>query len=201
MEDHKQHLSCGLARRGAAVLAVALLLLCLSVSAQAQTLSVLHTFTGGADGSIPGTNLVMDRRGNLYGTTQKNPLGFGEVFELTKHGSSWVLSTLYVFAGGDGADPSGLIMGSDGSLYGTNSGGGHGEWGTVFKLTPPATACKSATCRWSFTKLYDFTGQADGGGPYGQLVEQNGNLYGATLYGGNPPNGVRPTMAAVRSTS
>jgi uncharacterized repeat protein (TIGR03803 family) len=158
-------------------------------AAPAQTLTVLHTFTGGADGSTPGTNLVMDSRGNIYGTTQSNPLGFGEVFELVKHGSSWVLYTLYVFAGGDGSNPSVLMMGSDGSLYGTNSGGGHGEYGTVYKLTPPATACKSASCRWSYTKLYDFTGQSDGGNPFGQLVERNGNLYGTTLYGGEYPNG------------
>ena len=85
--------------------------------------------------------------------------------------------------------PSGLMMGSDGNLYGTNSGGGHGEAGTVFKLTPPATACKSARCPWSFTKLYDFTGQSDGAAPIGQLVEQNGNLYGTTVEGGNYPNG------------
>ena len=161
------------------------ILLIATTAAQAQTLTVLHTFTGGADGSTPGTNLVMDSRGNIYGTTQNNPRGFGEVFELVKHGSSWVLYTLYVFAGGDGSNPSGLMMGSDGSLYGTNSGGGHGEAGTVYKLTPPATACKSATCRWSFTKLYDFTGGADGGGPRGQLVERNGSLYGATQLGGH----------------
>jgi len=164
-------------------------ILFLSAAAHAQTFNTLHEFTGGADGLWPGTNLVMDGRGNIYGTTQRNPQGFGGVFELTKHGSSWTLSTLYVFAGGDGSEPSGLMMGSDGSLYGTNTYGGHHEVGTVFKLTPPATACKSATCRWSFTKLYDFTGQTDGGYPFGQLVERNGNLYGTTLYGGDPPNG------------
>src|SRR5579863_4846813 len=69
------------------LLLISLFTLFLFISAaQAQTLTVLHTFTGGADGSIPGTNLVMDGRGNIYGTTQRNPLGFGEVFELEKHG-------------------------------------------------------------------------------------------------------------------
>ena len=181
--------SCSLKQYVVVAAALAFLFLAAVGAAQGQSFQVLHTFTGGADGSIPGTNLVMDHRGNLYGTTQQNPQGFGEVFELTKHGSSWVLSTLYVFAGGDGSGPSGLMMGSDGSLYGTNTYGGHHEAGTVFRLTPPANACKSATCHWSFTKLYDFTGKDDGGAPFGQLVEQNGNLYGTTLYGGNPPNG------------
>lgn len=174
-------------------LAIAIVAMCLlpaiATAAHSQSLTVLHTFSGLGDGYTPGTNLVMDRRGNVYGTTQRNSLGFGEVFELTKRGSSWVLYTLYVFAGGDGSNPSGLMMGSDGSLYGTNSSGGHGESGTVFKLSPPASVCKSASCPWSFTKLYDFTGKDDGSGPRGQLVEQNGNLYGTTLYGGSPSNG------------
>jgi uncharacterized repeat protein (TIGR03803 family) len=31
--------------------------------------TILHTFTGGADGSNPYTSLIMDKEGNLYGTT------------------------------------------------------------------------------------------------------------------------------------
>jgi len=160
--------------------------------AHAQTFTVLHEFTGGADGSRPGTNLVMDGRGNLYGTTAANPPnGFGGVFELTKHGSSWVLSTLYVFSGSDGTGPTTLIRGSDGNLYGTSSAGGGGGpcgglgCGSAFRLTPPPTACKSVSCPWSLTVLHHFTGQADGGDPLGQLVERNGNLYGTTRFGGD----------------
>lgn len=191
MNRREQLASCNHLLRQCAVIAGALAFLFVAgaSAAHAQTLTVLHTFTGGADGATPGTNLVMDSRGNIYGTTSGNPRGFGEVFELVKHGSSWVLYTLYVFAGGDGSEPSGLMMGSDGNLYGTNTSGGHGEYGTVYKLTPPASVCKSASCPWSYAKLYDFTGQTDGGNPYGQLVERNGNFYGTTLYGGEYPNG------------
>lgn len=158
----------------------------------AQTYTVLHSFTGGGDGGDPGTNLVMDRAGNLYGTTYSDGIdGLGGVFKLARGRSGWILHPLYVFTGTDGSGPSSLIMGPDGSLYGTNSGGGGGGpcggggCGTVFRLTPPATVCKSVECPWSATILYHFTGQADGGVPLGVLADQAGNLYGTTRFGGN----------------
>jgi len=163
----------------------------------AQTYTVLHSFTGGGDGGDPGTNLVMDRAGNLYGTTYSaGSDSFGGVFKLVHGRTGWVLYPLYAFTGTDGSSPQGLIMGPDGSLYGTNSGGGGGGscggagCGTVFKLTPPATVCKSAECSWSATILHHFTGQADGGTPLGALVYQAGNLYGTTRFGGSAGSGV-----------
>lgn len=43
------------------------ILLVTTIAADAQTLSVLHEFTGGSDGSGPYSTLVMDHTGNLYG--------------------------------------------------------------------------------------------------------------------------------------
>jgi hypothetical protein len=40
-----------------------------ALSAQAQTFSVLYTFTGQADGGQPIGGLIRDAQGNLYGTT------------------------------------------------------------------------------------------------------------------------------------
>jgi hypothetical protein len=37
---------------------------------QAQTYSVLYTFTRGTDGAGPRTGLIRDFKGNLYGTTR-----------------------------------------------------------------------------------------------------------------------------------
>jgi len=88
----------------AELVAVMLLVLLVVISqlAQAQTLSVLHTFTGGADGAGP-VGLTIDAAGNLYGTTGSGGLagcevfGCGIVFKLSRAGSGWTLSPLYTF--------------------------------------------------------------------------------------------------------
>ena len=86
-------------------------------------------------------------------------------------------------AGKDGAGLySDLTLDSQGSLYGTTSGGGtHGQ-GVVFKLTPGSDG------RWSETVLHDFPSSADDGqGPVGGLiVNAAGDLYGTTEGGGGP---------------
>jgi uncharacterized repeat protein (TIGR03803 family) len=54
-----------------------------------------------------------------------------------KIGTNGALTSLYSLTGGnDGGSPyGGLVQGSDGSFYGTTSGGGQGGAGTVFRLT------------------------------------------------------------------
>ena len=74
-------------------------------SAQGQTLTVLHNFTGGQDGSHPETALTLDRAGNLYGTAAFGGLGSGTVFKLTRRSQSWVFNVLYRFQSSDGGDP------------------------------------------------------------------------------------------------
>ena len=44
--------------------------------------SGIYSFTGGADGDFPGTTLVIDKAGNLYGTSNTSPFG-GVVFKFT----------------------------------------------------------------------------------------------------------------------
>ena len=51
--------------------------------ATAQTFTVLHSFTGGADGSNPAAGLAMDAAGNLYGTASTGGNGYGTVYKLT----------------------------------------------------------------------------------------------------------------------
>ena len=163
--------------------------------AQAQTFKVLHVFTGEQDGGTPIAELTMDRAGNLYGTAfyggvqschTSSGTGCGTVFKLTKKGSGWVFTPLYDFAGnGDGANPAGkVVFGPDGTLYGTTYEFG-GYSGTVFNLKPPPTSCRAALCSWNQTLLYGFSGESDGGNPYGGVVfDKAGNLYGATFSGG-----------------
>jgi uncharacterized repeat protein (TIGR03803 family) len=106
----------------------------------AGDLTVLYTFSGGADGNDPNDPLAIDAKGNLYGTTAggfiSNESPFGSVFELTASGKFIVLHNLN--GATDGQTPfSGLIRDAAGNLYGTAFAGGENGLGhgTVFKVT------------------------------------------------------------------
>ena len=166
-----------------------LLLAVLSHTAYAQTFSVLHDFTGGADGLGPRDSLTIGPGGVVYGTAEFGGThGNGTVFKLSQVNSHWVFSTLYDFAGGsDGADPiGGVVIGPGGALYGTTQQGGPENDGTVFALTPPPTFCRSLTCYWNETILHTFTGAPDGFNPWGETLvfDAAGNIYGTTTNGG-----------------
>ena len=131
--------------------------------------------------------------GSLYGTTGHGGAlgscfkaqGCGTVFQLSppaQPGDNWVLTTLYKFTGPDGADPVGtLVFNSFGSLYGTTDVGGANGYGTVFELTPPATAGG----KWSESLIYSFHGR-DGARPRGQpIFDTHGALYLTTQFGGS----------------
>ncbi len=174
-------------------LAIVLTILTIAPMAQGQTLTVLHTFTGGGDGGTPTAGLTIDQAGNFYGTTSMGGAGYGTVFKLSRSGTGWILSTLYSFQGGDdGGNPyAGVVFGPDGALYGTSSDYDiKGGFGTVFSLRPPASACHSVSCPWTKTVLYHFTGGADGANPgYGDLAfDAAGNIYGTTFSGGGGAN-------------
>jgi uncharacterized repeat protein (TIGR03803 family) len=170
-----------------AAMLVAMLTTIGSLPAEAQTYAAIYSFTGGHDGGNPEAGLSIDRAGNLYGTALDGGVGFGTAFKLAHKNSNWIFNPLYSFAGGsDGAGTySRVIFGPDGSLYGVTYGT-DGGFGTIFKLQPPATACKSALCAWTETVLYRFTGGSDGANPEGDLTfDQAGNIYGVTLRGGD----------------
>lgn len=166
------------------------------LSLQAQSFTVLHTFTGAADGSAPYGSVTLDGHGNLYGTTFTGghngtgcgSSGCGTVFKLMRSGSGWIFSPLYQFQGaGDAANPySGVAVGPDGSLYGTTSLGGSFGLGTVYNLRPPARAVGNALGGWSERVLYAFSGALDGAYPgLGTLVfDSSRNMYGTAEQGG-----------------
>jgi len=137
--------------------------------------SVLHTFTGGADGNRPAAGLVQDSEGNFYGTTAGGGANlFGVVFKLSSTGEE---SVLYSFKGGrDGEGPvAPLIRDESGNLYGTTEYGGvrvsQYSCGTVFRVSSTAKE----------TVLHRFTGYTDGCNPTTALVrDAEGNLYGTT---------------------
>jgi hypothetical protein len=145
------------------------------------TQTTLYSFTGGNDGANPQADLMMDAKGNLYGTTYSGGAsGQGVTFQLVRHKvkDTWKFRTMWSFTGGnDGGVPAGsLSMDSAGNLYGTTTQGGIGVVGTVFELTPA-----SAGKKWIERVLYNFTGNNDGGEPMGNvLLGSDGNIYGTT---------------------
>ena len=149
--------------------------------------TVLYSFAGGADPNLPYAGVIIDKAGNLYGTTELGgAYNQGTVFELTPNpDGTWTENLLYSFTGGaDGGQPSaGLIFDAAFNLYGTTNFGGGGSCslgcGTVFELTP-------ASGSWTESVLYTFTGGSDGREPYARMVfDAAGDLYGTTLLGGN----------------
>ena len=162
------------------------------------TESVLHTFTGGADGAFPSGGLIFDAAGNLYGTTIDGgggtacgSGGCGTVFKLAPNPDGiWTESVLHTFTGvPDAASPNaGLIFNATGNLYGTTVYGGAAAecyyssqgCGVVFKLAPNSDGT------WAESVLYSFTGGADGSNPdAGLIFDAAGNLYGTTEMGGD----------------
>ncbi len=179
--------------------AVVFALIVLATPAQAQTYSMLHSFTHGADGAFPIAGLTMDAAGNLYGTayyggSAPNCFYCGTVFKLAPKGSGWIFTTLYSFNGQDGALPGArVIFGPGGSLYGTTVYGGTGHCpGTVFSLRPQARACQTASCPWAETVLYNFCSNNpyDGWDANDIAFDPAGNLYGTTSQGGPTGHGV-----------
>ncbi len=152
----------------------------------AGTLATLYNFCSAGspcpDGADPG-GVVQATDGNFYGATSLGGAAYGDgtIFKITPAGT---LTTLYSFCAQtncpDGNEPSGLVQGTDGNLYGTTyEGGAYSSscngygCGTVFKITPAGT----------LTTLHSFAG-SDGSNPGGLIQATDGNFYGATLTGG-----------------
>jgi uncharacterized repeat protein (TIGR03803 family) len=137
-----------------------------------------------SDGAHPAAGLTFAGVDTVVGTAQNGGTnGNGTVFAINTDDSSF--TTLYTFSAytnytnSDGANPlGGLIISSNGVLYGTASGGGAGSDGTVFALNADGTG---------FTNLYSFTGfssNTDGANPFAGLVLSGNTLYGTTHSGG-----------------
>jgi uncharacterized repeat protein (TIGR03803 family) len=160
-------------------------------TANAQTFSVIHTFTGGGDGGFPTAGVTL-RAGVLYGTASIGGTGKGTVYEITRSGSNWTTVPISLLSTG-GKGPEGrVVFGPDGHPYGTTQGcPGDVCDGTVFNLIVPLTICKTANCFWKENVLYSFpTGGADGNRPNGDLIwDPQGNIYGTTMAGGLQASG------------
>lgn len=106
------------------------------------TFTILHIFTGtNGDGANPTSSPILDKAGNLYGTTSgggattcPNPAGgafCGVVYEISASGTETIL---HQFSGQDGSVPMGPLTLWKGVLYGMTETGGTNASGTVFAL-------------------------------------------------------------------
>jgi uncharacterized repeat protein (TIGR03803 family) len=162
--------------------------------AKAQTYNVIYSFTGHASAMHPIAGVTVDQRGDLYGTTAwGGAFDGGTAYELRRAGADFVFGVIHNFGGGtDGSFPwDAPTIGPNGTLYGTTGIGGTSGDGTVFNLQPPASVCRSVSCFWDETTLYNFTRQGDGGNPQaGVVFDGEGNLYGTNVNGGGGQVGV-----------
>ena len=157
--------------------------------------TALYSFcaqTNCPDGSNPAGPLVQGVDGNLYGLTTNGGFnrfcqyGCGTMFKITLSGK---FTSVFDFCAktncaNEGRNPQqGLTSAPSGDFYGTTSGGGKPQEGTVFKITPSGT----------LTQLYAFyslPNGADGWDPQAPLTfGADGNIYGTAVRGGTNKNG------------
>ena len=138
------------------------------------TLTTLHAF---GVWSLTRSTLVLGPDGYFYGATREGgstPTG-GTLYKIDSNGN---FVQLHEFTDpADGAHPNGLMLGTDGNLYGTAEHGGTTPQhaGTLFRVTPSG----------SFTVLHRFDTTVDGANPTSVPYEAgDGTLYGTTWFGG-----------------
>ena len=165
-------------------LLVCALTLIVEPTAQAQSLTVLHSFAHDRLGYEPYAGLIQDARGNLYGTTDNGgDGGVGSVYRVTRGQSDWVVTALAEFNhDGNGYGPQArLTVGPDGAYYGTTVYGGYPGGcggmgcGTIFRFN---------LSNFSRTVIYRFS-DSDGRWPYSEVTfDSAGNMFGTAVMGG-----------------
>lgn len=156
------------------------------------TETILYHFGGAKNvGAYPTSGVVMDKSGNLFGTTQAvtvTPAGNmpaqGVLYKLSPPAageSSWQYANLWSFEGnGGGSHPTGLAIDTTtNSFYGGTPGGGAygGFCGIAYQLAEPAGGGGTG----QFTVVHPFSGNSGGCSQYGSFVRDSaGNFYGAT---------------------
>jgi len=129
------------------------------------TEKIIYNFPGGNNGVAAPNSLLIGQDGNLYGTAEWGPNGFGVVFQLVPSGGGWTGNILYAFTGTtDGSQPAGLVQDPSGNLIGFSICDNWGEsycgyyddyYGLIFSLAPSGSG-------WIFNVIYSNWNDCDG---------------------------------------
>lgn len=150
---------------------------------------VIYAFSAaGLDGASPSAGMTIASDGTMYSTTAGGgSYGAGAIFSLKKKGKTWKQTVIHSlnFPSEGGFPYEGLMMDAAGNLYGGAPSGGSGGNGVIYRLSPTKSG-------WTYTNINNFTGQnGDGTGLYwiDLISDANGNIYGATSFGGTNGTG------------
>ncbi|HWW00027.1 MAG TPA: choice-of-anchor tandem repeat GloVer-containing protein [Candidatus Acidoferrum sp.] len=130
------------------------------------------------NGMFPTAGVIEGPGGALYGTTSGGGTSnAGIAFKLQKNGTGFAVLHDFASFTGDGNTPlAGLVVGTNGALYGATAGGGLSNYGCIFTLSPDGSG---------FSIIHSFAG-VDGTSPVAGLIQGNsGALYGTAKTGGS----------------
>jgi uncharacterized repeat protein (TIGR03803 family) len=159
------------------VISIAILIAaCLVVPpSSAQTIQVLHSFSGGRHGSFP-NGVIPGDNDRLIGTASGGPgckpISCGIIYGLNSKGEEILI---HGFTGSDGSNPNHLVPDGSGGIYGVTYTEGALGCGNVFHLNASG----------QFQVLYSFKGDPDGCMGNNLILGSDGTLYGTTYVGGN----------------
>ena len=159
-------------------LGIVVALLALSGGVASAQFSVLHSFTGGADGANPYYDAPVVSGWSLYGTANQGAAGGGVVFSVNTDGTGYNVLHTFTNTAPDGYQPLGSVVLSGSTLYGTTYYGGSGNGtsgnGAVFAVNVDGSG---------YQTLHSFVTTTNGYKPYGTVTLSGSTLYGMTYYG------------------
>ena len=141
--------------------------------------TVLYSFQGSPDGATPFAGVVVDKAGNIFGTTfVDGEYNAGTVFELSPAGSSYAETIVHSFASADGDGPvDAPLEDASGNLYVTTLQGGEYGAGTAVALSPAGGA-------YAESGVFAFGDGSEGSAPNAGFLERGTTLYATTSSGG-----------------
>ena len=157
-----------------------------AIAGNPWTETILYNFN--IQGYEPVGTLVMDKSGSIYLTASLGGLsqtgcggaGCGGLLKFVppaSPGGAWTRKLVHSFTGGsDGGRPNGLVLGSDGVLYGATDWGGANGGGTIYSV--------QLTGSFPLITLYSFGASGDATVPHPPMRDSANNLYGTSTYGG-----------------